>query len=292
MSDCSSCEDYFDENARTQIESDFDSKCVLCKAHLQAGQGHFVPLLNDHRTLSACVGGLYTWVFKPYEALSGLYACQPCAHQWLKGTDDVECLAVLVPCKPLMLYALHALRIANDEASRSQTLDAIFQDLENDPSASPERRLASPFLHCYQICPVLEPCESSSDTTSLLVWPSPSTYLTHDDLGWPQTQGSNVTRYCILEPSKTSASVHMPSRTVPLYGQCGDGAVTLWRIHKRSPGLFCGLADSTSIRQDGNHELSKIFHKICFVTRFDRGLPSDYRKIGLPSSWDVFNKQY
>lgn len=40
-------------------------------------------------------------------------------------TDDEASLAVLIPCKPLMLYALHVLRLAGDEAPRTQTLDSV-----------------------------------------------------------------------------------------------------------------------------------------------------------------------
>lgn len=60
------------------------------------------------------------------DCLTSITACQPCAHKWLINTDDFGSLSVLMPCKPLMLYALHVFHLrADDEAPRTQTLDSV-----------------------------------------------------------------------------------------------------------------------------------------------------------------------
>ncbi|KZV66515.1 hypothetical protein PENSPDRAFT_688901 [Peniophora sp. CONT] len=109
-------------------------------------------------------------------------------------------------------------------------------------------------LHCYQLYPVEGPSASSPDPT-LHVWPSSMTYVTN-------SEGSNVTRYCILEHDGEPASGH--KRTVALHGQCEDGAVTLWHIPKRAPGSFLGLAEYNVVSKSSNPALYEVFSELCW----------------------------
>ncbi|VDB86713.1 unnamed protein product [Peniophora sp. CBMAI 1063] len=282
-------EAFFDEPARAEIRRHFNSKCVLCKAIVSAQDGHYVPLLSERYTYYICKKSLYTSVFKPYTASNGLFACQRCAHEWLMYTQDQVPLVVLMPCKPLMLYALHVFSLANDDASRSQTLDSIFEDLEKDTTSTPERRSAAPFLHCYQLHPVTGP-NDTRDTVcnpTLLIHPSPLRQLSHDDHGWPDTYGSNITRYYVVEHDAEPGSMHAPSRSVPRLGQCRDGATTLWRIPGRSPGLFFGYADTNVILDPGDCELYGVFERLRAHMKHFRGLSADYRPKNQLTSWNV-----
>ncbi|KZV72382.1 hypothetical protein PENSPDRAFT_362066 [Peniophora sp. CONT] len=188
-----------------------------------------------------------------------------------------------MPCEPFLRCASHEIRTATDEAPRAQTLDAMLDDLKNELGSTPERRLVAPFLDCYQLCPRTAPCPSTSDSTALLVSSSPSTYLTHPDPNEPETQDLNRTRYCIIEHNGP-ASATMPSRRVPLYDPCADGAVTLWRIPTKSPGLFFGNVDSHMFGKEGNPRLYELFYQLRYALN-SRGLPSRYTTENPNSVW-------
>lgn len=161
MASLKELEGYFNEEARLEMRSDFECKCVLCKMHLKASEGHFVPLMLDARMvrisyhpplglglttstqLGRTIHALYHRVFAPYAAVNGLYgerpcsspiihaciltvlACKPCGNQWLMAPDGNCPWGVLVPCIPLMLYAIHILSLANEDAPCLQTLDEV-----------------------------------------------------------------------------------------------------------------------------------------------------------------------
>ncbi|KZV72403.1 hypothetical protein PENSPDRAFT_362893 [Peniophora sp. CONT] len=175
-----------------------------------------------------------------------------------------------MPCMPLMVYALHAMHFAKDEASRSQTLDMILDDLEQEPTLTEERRRAAPFLHCFQLHP-LQPRseESDTDSTGLLVWSSPTTYL--DDV-----EGTQTTRYCIVEHHNRPGSVQAPSRRVPFYDQGAQGPVTLWRIPMRSPGSFFGNAATAMVDKRAYPRLYEVFENLKFTLKYERGLPRGF----------------
>ncbi|VDB86720.1 unnamed protein product [Peniophora sp. CBMAI 1063] len=142
--------------------------------------------------------------------------------------------------------------------------DSIFEDLEKDPASTPERRSAALLLHCYHLHPVSGPNDTRENVfnPTLLIHPSPSRQLVHDDHGWPDTHGSNITHYYVVEHNAETGSTHTPSRSVPRLGQCRDGATTLWRIPGRSPGLFFGYADSNVILDPGDCELYGVFERL------------------------------
>ncbi|KZV72379.1 hypothetical protein PENSPDRAFT_733559 [Peniophora sp. CONT] len=192
-----------------------------------------------------------------------------------------------------MLYALHVIRHATDEASRAQTLDEMLEDLRKEPNTlTDEQRRAAPFVDCYQICPYTAPCTSTSDSTAVIILPSPCTYLvakndTHDlnlphldtnKRGASESLDPHSTHYCIIEPDGEPSENTLPRR-VPLYGPCADGAVTLWRIPMRSPGLFFANADSHMFRKGGNPRLYDVFHELQAVLN-RRDLPAFYTQQG------------
>lgn len=330
-------ESFFDEATRTKIASDADQCCYLCKNYVEMKDAHFIPIINDYRTvryldfcsllaylfiafaqLSACTHGMYTHALDPHDAANGLYcerwhlqavrvltpcpACLPCFYIFI-STDDVARKIVLVPCIPLLKYALHAIQLAKDEASRSQTLDAvrtfwdrtmsttltlpqILEDLEQYPTASDERRAAAPFLHCFQLHPYLprsESQESNTDPTSLSVCSSPTTYISDGE-------GPDATRYCILERHSKPGSVQSPSRRVQFHDQRVHGPVTLWRLPNHSPGALFGNADASMIPEPPDPALYEAFYDLQFQLTSERGLPRGYVPEGGRKSWADFYK--
>ncbi|KZV72413.1 hypothetical protein PENSPDRAFT_683786 [Peniophora sp. CONT] len=274
-------EDYFDETARLEIRSDFDAKCVLCKKHLEAREGHFVPLMLDARMLARTIHALYHRVFTPFAAVNGLYACKPCGNQWLMAPDGDCPWGVLVLCIPLMLYAIHILSLANEDAPCLQTLDEIFEDLKENPHKTEEHTRAWPFLNCYQLHPVWVADEDTPPSTTLVVQPTPSTLCNYK-------QDSKVTRYHILEHDGCPAPADIPPRHVPLYGECEDGAVTLWRIPMRSPGLMFCYADYLVYEKTCNPTLYETVLTLRSLLYRGRGLPRGYRMLDLEEEWAVF----
>ncbi|VDC07249.1 unnamed protein product [Peniophora sp. CBMAI 1063] len=269
MADLDELEGYFDDAARLHIRSDFGSKCVLCKRPLQIEEGHFIPLLYQRRMYLKCLVSSYTRVLAPYEARNGLYACRPCARRWLMYTDkdDEVPISVLVSCKPLLLYIDHVLDLAGRDPTCLQTLDEMFEDLEKDPSSTPERQHAAPFLHCYELRPVFPPTESTSLET-LRVRPCPTSQLLSPD----------ATVYCVLDHDEGSTSAPLSSRTAPLFSTCEDGAKTLWRIPMRSFGLMFVYSEQLVLDGTCDPVLFNIFQKvhIRLFDRWGRGLPYNY----------------
>ncbi|KZV67464.1 hypothetical protein PENSPDRAFT_688087 [Peniophora sp. CONT] len=279
-------EAFFDERARTKAAADFDYCCFLCRNSVELEEAHFIPIINDYRTFSACSHGLYTHELDPYDAANCLYSCRSCFYLFIT-TDDVLRKVVLMPCVPLMRYALHVIRHATDVASRSQTLDMIFEDLEHDKISSPHRIRAAPFLHCFQLYPrraYPESGEPRFDSTELLVLSSPSTYI--DD-----GEGSDATRYCILERDSKPESVQSPSRRVTFYDQEADGSVTLWRIPNRSPGALLGNADTAWVAKAANPTVFNVFDNLLFALSSRRGLPSGFVPEGGRKSWADFGRK-
>ncbi|VDC00887.1 unnamed protein product [Peniophora sp. CBMAI 1063] len=282
-------EDFFDDKSRAQIRTDFDAKCFLCKITLKRDEEHFVPLIDGVRTFNACVRGLCTRALDFHDAANGLYACQACFRLYTT-TDDVQRKFVLMPCIPLMLYALHVINNALDEASRAQTLDMVFADLERDLSSTPERRRAAPFIHCYQLHPLKPPrADCTPNSSTLLVTASSTTYLIYDqDPANLDPQIANTTRYCIIEHCRRSGSMHAPSRLVHFYDQHSRGNIPLWRIPMRSPGLFFGNADAAMVDKPANPELYQVFYKLQYALIYKRGLPRNYVPEGGYKCWDDF----
>lgn len=99
-------------------------------------------------------------------------------------------------------------------------------------------------------------------------------------------EGPNVTRYCILEHDGEPASGL--TRTVPLHGQCEDGAVTLWHIPKRALGLFLGLAEYNVVSKSSNPALYEVFSELCWGISCDRDLPIDCEMEGFTSTYAAF----
>ncbi|KZV64524.1 hypothetical protein PENSPDRAFT_656475 [Peniophora sp. CONT] len=279
-------EGFFDEAVRLEIRADFVSKCVLGKEHLKANEGHPFPLMEDARMVGRTVRGIYHKVLTPYAAANSLYACQPCAHQWLMAPDDECPRAALVPCIPLMLYALHVLGRANEEAPCLQTLDEIFEDLKNNLHLTEEHSRASPFLDCYQLHPVCVPDESNPPPTTLVVQPSPSTYCSYK-------QDSKTTHYCILEHDGGPAPTDLHPSTVPLYQREGeDDVITLWRIPMRSPGLIFCYAESLVFEKTCNPTLYEVVWELLQQLHRGRGLPPGYRTIDVASQLAVFDEPF
>ncbi|KZV62319.1 hypothetical protein PENSPDRAFT_758803 [Peniophora sp. CONT] len=274
--------DYFDPEERLKIEADFACTCALCKVALAAGEGYFIPLMADYSMFNKAVYGIFHKMFKPFEAPNGLYACHPCGRKWLEPREDGFPWAVLVICIPLMIYVCNVIYFAEDEATRGQTLDEILEDLKERPDLTDERRNAAPFLHCYQLLPVLAPEEFIPPPPILDVHPTPSTPVIYK-------RGSTTTHYRILEHNGGSVPSDTPSVHVPLYGQYEGGEIMLWRIPMRSHGLMVGYAQRLFFEDVYSSKVFDVFSRFLKMMLHNRRLPTGYRMPGAPSVYDVFS---
>ncbi|KZV61286.1 hypothetical protein PENSPDRAFT_759532 [Peniophora sp. CONT] len=192
-------------------------------------------------------------------ATNGLLSCEACC-KFLASPDghNDERLSVLIPCLPILNYVNHVIRnvLGEDVDSLRQTVDQILDDLAKDPSLTPERRAAAPFLHCYQ----LQPTSRRGGTL-------PKEFLRVSLYDPPASTVINGRSYRILDPASTNERL---SRTMdlPVYEQTSSHTtVTLWCIRQRPVGYFTGCVASLGLPEIGDLQLRKTFLSIFSVAK-------------------------
>ncbi|VDB85869.1 unnamed protein product [Peniophora sp. CBMAI 1063] len=184
-------------------------------------------------------------------ASNGLLVCESC-RTYLADSDlrKFSRLVIFVPCRPLLTYVEHVLERLCDEkdkAGRMRTVDEILHDLENDQTSTPERRVASPFLHCLELAS-LHNDHPQGRRSQIPVYTRPPSIT------------SNGQSYHIIDVSNpdTDSKAHMD---ISLFAPMVDDNTVLWRI-RRSAGLFLGCVDFLCPTAAGNRDLQRAYRRV------------------------------
>ncbi|VDC07045.1 unnamed protein product [Peniophora sp. CBMAI 1063] len=265
---------FFPPTAEAQIRDDFKSRCVLCTTSLSPDQGICVPILRDVQAWNICERALYTDSCEVRGPLNGLLSCDDCCKFLADSEDgDAERLAILIPCLPLLVYVNRVLNGLRDKPmeGRLQTFDQILEDLEKDPGSTTERRAASPFLHCFQIQPLdnLTP-RYPQETSRILLRDAPPSCIING-------KSYRIIDTATVDPSD-DARLQARTQEISISDSApvdGDTEVNLWRIPRRSAGLFMGVAEQVSPLPSGDSELYKYLKSVQALSWYRRSLRTE-----------------